>query len=474
MGKTITIGPVTRIEGHARITVHLDDQGQVSEGRFHVVEFRGFEKIAEGRPFWEMPALTARICGICPVSHILASVKACDQIVGIEPAPVVVKLRRLMHYAQILQSHALSFFHLSAPDLLLGFDEPASRRNVFGLVGADPELAREGIRLRQFGQEVIAAIGGRRIHPAWALPASARSGLSEEDRTRFVEALPETSRAVRRALDLFVERVLPAWPMETRTFGDFPSLFFGLVSESGGLEYYDGRIRIVGASGEEVAGGLDPARYAEYVAEAVEPWTYLKFPYYIPAGYPDGCYRVGPLARLNVARRAGTPLADLELGRLRSLAGPVVTGSFFYHHARLIEMLHCIERMEELLQDPEITQPLPEWRAVPYRPEGVGVIEAPRGTLVHHYRVDRSGAIRWVNLIVATAQNNQAMNRTVTQIARAFVRDGQLTEGILNRLEAGIRCYDPCLSCATHAWGHMPLVVELVGPDGTVLDRRGR
>jgi len=473
MAQRIVIDPVTRIEGHAKITLHLNDAGDVDEARFHVTEFRGFEKFCEGRPFREMPAITARICGICPVSHIMASAKAGDALLAVEIPETAVLLRRLMNLGQIIQSHALSFFHLSSPDLLLGYDSDPAKRNILGLAAVEPDVARQGIRLRQLGQQIIETLGGRRIHPSWAVAGGVDEPLTAEARDRMRASLPEGLETIRRTLDWY-KRGMSDHQEEAQSFGNFPSLFLGLVTPDGGLEHYDGRLRIVDAQGHTVADQLDPARYQEYLGEAVEPWSYLKFPYYKPLGYPGGMYRVGPLARLNVASQCGTPEADRELAEFRSLGRGAVLSSFHYHYARLIEILFALERAAEILDDPLVLGEDVMANARRSRYEGVGVSEAPRGTLFHHYKVHKGGLLSWVNMLIATGQNNLAMNQAVLQIARRFVRGKQLTEGMLNRVEAGIRAFDPCLSCSTHAMGEMPMRVQLFGHDGALLDERTR
>jgi len=469
MAKTILIDPVTRIEGHAKISIYLDDNGKVDDARFHVVEYRGFEKFCEGRPFSEMAGITARICGICPVSHLLASAKTGDKILAVKVPPAGEKLRRLMNLGQITQSHALSFFHLSSPDFLLGWDSDPAKRNVFGLIASDPELARAGIRLRQFGQTVIELLGARKIHAAWAVPGGVRSPLSESGKTWIRDRLPESLATTNMAIDLF-KNLLDRFTTEVEQFGQFSSLFMGLVGKNGEWEHYGGQIRFTDSEGNIVADGLSEDDYRDYLGEAVEPWSYLKFPYYKPLGYPDGIYRVGPLARLNICSHFGTPAADRELQEFRHRAGGVATSSFFYHYARLIEILGSLERIERLIDDPDIISPRTRATAGVNQLEGIGVSEAPRGTLFHHYQVDENGLIKKVNLIIATGQNNLAMNKTVAQIAKHYLRGTEITEGMLNRVEAGIRAFDPCLSCSTHAAGQMPLHVQLLGKDGTVLN----
>lgn len=482
MSQRIVIDPVTRIEGHAKITIYLDDTGEVADARFHVTEFRGFEKFCEGRPFWEMPAITSRVCGICPISHLLASAKAGDRILSVAIPVAAVKLRRLMNLAQIIQSHSLSFFHLSAPDLLLGLDSDPQQRNVFGLIAAEPEIARGGIRLRQFGQEIIELLGGRKIHPAWAVPGGVREPLSVAGRTHILERIPEVKATALKAIERF-KQLLQTHQREAQTFGNFPSLFMGLVTPEGLWEHYDGYLRFVDSAGNIIADRLDPTRYREFIGEAVQPDSYLKSPYYRPLGYPDqrdqcrldsGIYRVGPLARLNICTRIGMPLADQELREFREHGAGTVTSSFFYHYARLIEILGAIEKIEQMMDDPDLQSTHLRADAGVNQLEGVGVSEAPRGTLFHHYQVDENGLIQQVNLIIATGQNNLAMNRTVAQIARHFIHGTDIPEGMLNRVEAGIRAFDPCLSCSTHAAGQMPLHVQLVAADGTLLNETWR
>lgn len=467
------IDPVTRIEGHSKITIYLDEQGRVADARFHVTQFRGFEKFCEGRPFYEMPSLMARICGICPVSHLIASAKACDQLLAVRIPPTAEKLRRIFGLAQVLQSHALSFFHLSSPDLVLGMEADPARRNLFGVAERNPEIARNGIRLRQFGQQIIERLGGKRIHPAWIVPGGVSEPLSQQNRDAILAGLPQALRIVEHTLDWF-KSIREKFREEITTFGNFPTLFMAIVKPDGGLTFYDGGVRIVDAAGNIMTPGLDPARYADYIGEKVESWSYLKSTYYKPRGYPDGIYRVGPLARMNVADRCGTMRADQELAEFHELQRTAVLSSFHYHYARLIEAMYCVERLEQLLTDPEILSTHVRSFARPNCFEGVGACEAPRGTLFHHYKIDEQGLIRWVNLVIATGHNNLAMNRSILQVAKHFVVADRLSEGMLNRVEAVIRAYDPCLSCSTHAAGKMALHIQLIGPQGAVLDQLRR
>jgi len=468
MSQTIVIDPVTRIEGHSKITIQLDDRGEVVDAHFHVTQFRGFERITQGRPVHEMPALMARICGICPVSHLIASSKAVDDIMAVEPTPTGADLRRVMNLGQIVQSNALSFFHLSSPDLLFGFDGDPAVRNIVGVARANPALARDGIALRKWGQQIIEWLGGKRIHPEGIVPGGVAFQLTAEVRDRILAGVPEAIAATERAIAWYKSDMV-RWEEEAATFGNFRSAFMGLVDRHGNVDHYGGWIRVIDADGHYLADKIDPRTFNDYIGEAVEPWSYLKSTFWKPMGYPDGIYRVGPLARLNVAERTGTPRADEELEKFRWRVGRVAGSSFHYHYARLIDTLHAIEKIQELLNGPEILSPHVRSQAGINRREGIGVSEAPRGTLMHHYKVDDDGIVQWVNLVIATGHNNMAMNRAVLQVARKHVKADRLEESMLNRVEAVIRCYDPCLSCSTHALGQMALRVQLLAPGGQVL-----
>jgi len=474
MSRTISIDPVTRIEGHAKITLQLGDDGKVSDAKFHLTQFRGFEKFCEGRPYREMPAITARTCGICPVSHLLASNKACDDLLSVAIPTTAENLRRIMNLAQLTQSHALSFFHLSSPDLLLGWDSDPASRNVFGLMKANPQLARDGIRLRQIGQQIIETLGGKKIHPTWVVPGGVNEPLSQEKRDAMLALLPEGLEIARQTFD-FYKRLVPKFQQEARHFGDIPTLFLSLVTPKGDLEHYDGLIRISDATGRIIEDMVPPKEYERVIGEAVEDFSYMKFPYYKPHGYPQGMYRVGPLARLNNAESCGTPYADVALAEFRTLqeSGPI-SSSFHYHYARLVEIIFALEMMKRLLNGPRITDHRVRARARSNQHEGIGVAEAPRGTLIHHYRIDDDGLMTWMNLVIATGHNNLAMNASIRQVAEAYVDGSRLEEGMLNRVEAVIRCFDPCLSCASHAFGQMPIQVELQDPDGKVVARLRR
>jgi NAD-reducing hydrogenase large subunit len=473
MAKTIVIDNVTRIEGHAKITIHLDEHGFVYDAAFHVTQLRGFEKLCEGRPFYEMPALMARTCGICPVSHLIAGAKACDDLMAVRIPPTAQKLRRMMNLAQILQSHALNLFYLSAPDIALGFDADPATRNLFGLARAHPGLVRDGIRLRQVGQQIIEILGGKRIHPAWVVPGGVAAPLTVEQRDGILAMLPDTLAIAQRTLDWF-KGVMGEFGEEIRSFGNFPTMFMALVDEEGGLEHYEGSLRVIDAAGKVVVDAIPPARYQQFIGEAVEPSSYLKSPYFKPKGYPDGIYRVGPLARLNIAHTCRTTWAAQELAEFKELGHPTVLSTFHNHYARFVEMLFAIECIDQLLREDDILDTHVRALAAPNAADGIGIAEAPRGTLIHHYRIDENGLITSANLIIATGHNSLAMNRAVLQVAKRFVKGDRLEEGMLNRVEGVIRAFDPCLSCSTHALGQMPLEIQLVGPGGEMLHRLAR
>jgi len=470
MSQTITIDPVTRLEGHGKITIQLDAQGDVEDAHFHVTQVRGFEKFAEGRPFYEMPSLMARICGICPVSHLIASAKACEAIMSVRIPHTAAQLRRMLNLAQMVQSHALSFFYLSSPDLLLGMESDPAARHIFGVVGAKPELGRAGIALRRFGQHIIELLGNKRIHPGWVVPGGVTEPLAVAKRDEILAMIPEAYANVKLALKWY-KQIADGFRPEIEVFANFPTNYLGLINEDESIEFTDGTLRLIGPGGHIIEYGITAARFSEAIGEAVEPYSYTKFAYYKPLGYPNGSYRVGPLARLNIAQSMGTPLADVELAEFKQLALGPVQSSFYYHHARLVDMLYGIEKIEQILADPAILDKHVRATAGVNRLEGAGQAEAPRGTLMHNYKVDENGLITWANLVIATGQNNNAMNRGVLQAAKHYVKDGKFTEGTLNRVEAVIRTFDPCLSCSTHAFGQMPLVLTLLSADGEVVDR---
>ena len=470
MSQTITIDPVTRLEGHGKITIQLNGQGEVENAHFHVTQVRGFERFSEGRPFYEMPSLMARICGICPVSHLIASAKACEAIMSVRIPHTAAQLRRMLNLAQMVQSHALSFFYLASPDLLLGMEADPRVRNILGLAAAKPELGRAGIGLRRFGQSIIELLGDKRIHPGWVIPGGVTEPLSPEKRDKILAMIPEAYAGIGMALDAY-KQIADRFKPEIEVFANFPSNYMSLISEEEAIDFTDGALRLIDSTGAVIEDGITAARFAEVIGEAVENYSYTKFAYYKPLGYPDGSYRVGPLARLNIVKHMSTPKAEKQLAEFKQLASGPVSSSFHYHHARLVEMLYGIEKIEEILADSRILDKHVRATAGVNRLEGAGQAEAPRGVLHHHYKVDENGKITWANLVIATGQNNNAMNRGVEQAARHYVKDGKFTEGILNRVEAVIRTFDPCLSCSTHAFGQMPLEISLLSADGEVVDR---
>ena len=471
MTQTILIDPVTRLEGHGKITIQLNGKGEVEDAHFHVTQVRGFERFSEGRPYYEMPGLMARVCGICPVSHLIASAKACEAIMSVDIPHTAAQLRRMLNLAQMVQSHALSFFHLSSPDLLLGMESDPAARNIFGVLAAKPELGRAGIGLRRFGQHIIELLGKKRIHPGWVIPGGVTEPLDPAKRDEILALLPEAYANIALALTAY-KRIADGFQQEIEVFANFPTNYMGLVNEDDSIEFTDGTLRLIDKHGGIVDEGITASRYTEVIGEAVEPYSYTKFTYYKPLGYPEGSYRVGPLARLNIAKTMGTPKADVELAEFQRIApGLPVQSSFYYHHARLVEVLYGIEKIERILTDPLILDKHVRATAGVNRLEGAGQAEAPRGTLMHNYKVDENGLITWANLVIATGQNNNAMNRGVLQVAKHYIKDGKFSDGILNRVEAVIRTFDPCLSCSTHAYGQMPLVVTLVNAGGEVVDQ---
>ena len=472
--RRVAIDPVSRVEGHGKVTLLLDDDNRVQQVRLHIVEFRGFEKFIEGRPYWEVPVMVQRLCGICPVSHHLAASKAMDMVVGATLTPTAEKIRRLMHYGQILQSHALHFFHLASPDLLFGFDADVARRNVVGVIAAAPEVAKKGVLLRKYGQEVIRMTAGKRVHGTGSIPGGVNKSLSAEERAALLNGIYQMISWSREAVHLIkglFEKNLQFY----NSFGRFSAHGMCLVRADGALDLYHGGLRARRADGSTLFDHFDYTRYWDVIVEDVKSWSYMKFPFFRAMGNSvEGWYRVGPLTRVAQCDFIPTPLADKE--RQDFLAfdnGSAAGATLGYHWARMIEMLHAAEAIKDLLHDDDIVGD--DLLASGKRAgRGVGVIEAPRGTLIHHYRVNEDDQVIRANLIVSTTHNNQAMNEAIRVVARQYLDGKQLTEGLLNHIEVAIRCFDPCLSCATHALGRMPLEVELVGADGTTLDRMTR
>jgi NAD-reducing hydrogenase large subunit len=469
LNNKIVISPVTRIEGHAKITIQLGDDGEVADALFHVNEFRGFEKFCEGRMYTEMPIITPRICGICPISHSIASVKACEMIQGIQPAYTGNLLRRLIHIGQNISSHALSFFHLSSPDFLLGYDSDPKTRNILGLADKYPDVALRGIRLRKFGQEISERITGKKIHIAGIAPGGMAFPLTEENRQALLNWIPEAKETVQIGLDIIKSFQEENSDM-VNSFAVSPTLYLGTVGPNGEHELYDGKLRFIDAEGNILQDQLEPKRYLEFIAERSVKWSYLKYPYYKPLGFEKGFYRVGPLARLNVVSKMKTPLAQKEFENYKAINnGKPIHGTFYFHYARLIETMSSVEEAEMLLNDPQITSTNIQTHGRWNYPEGIGCSEAPRGTLFHHYITDETGKLTHVNLLIATGQNNPSMNRSITDVAKQYVKGKDIKEGMLNRVESAIRCYDPCLSCSTHAIGAMPMVIELCDASGEVI-----
>ncbi len=468
VAQKITIEPVTRIEGHAKVTIRMNEAGKVDHAYLHVNEFRGFEKFCEGRMVFEMPLITPRICGICPVSHHLASAKAGDAILGAPPPRPASLLRELMHMGQIVQSHGMHFFELAGPDLLLGFDADPEIRNVVGLLAADPALTVKAVSLRKWGQDIIHTLSGRKVHPNFAIPGGVNKALTKADREAILAGYDASIETIKIGLKIMYE-----WAEKNaediNKFAVFKTGYMGLVNDDDALELFDGKLRLVDSTGKQLE-KFEPKDYLNYIAEHVEDWSYLKFPYYKKMGYPQGVYRVGPLGRCNNSKSITTPLANEELKRFKALNnGKPVENTLHYHTARLVETLYAAERVKILLDDPDILSNDVLNTCRDPQPSGVGVIEAPRGTLIHHYWMNENQQLTKVNLIVSTGHNNWAMSEAVDSVAKTYITGPEVSEGILNRVEAAIRAHDPCLSCSTHAVGQMPMMVDVEDSTGKLV-----
>ncbi len=473
--KKITIEPVSRVEGHGKVTLILDEERKVDEARFHIVEFRGFERFVQGRLFWELPVLVQRLCGICPVSHHLCASKAVDKIVGLDQiTPTGEKMRCLMHYGQMFQSHALHFFHLSSPDLLYGFEAPREQRTITHVIEAHPELAVQGVAMRRWGQEIIKATAGKKVHGTGAVPGGINKSLSLSERDALKCELDKMLEWAEAAVRLARQYTLDHLE-ELAEFGTMKSNHLSIVGDDGRMELYDGKYRAIDPNGRVLIDGVPPEDYLKIFREEVRPWSYMKFPFLIDAGPEDGWFRVGPLSRLNTCTYIDTPRAENARVDFHEKLGEVAQATMAYHWARMIELLHAAEKIRELLDDPDLQG---EDRVAAWgtrREEAVAVIEAPRGTLLHHYKVNENDQVVMANLIVSTTNNNEAMNRTVQRIAESHLSGKpEITEPMLNNIEVGIRAYDPCLSCATHALGQMPLEVTIVDHQGEIVDRKLR
>ena len=472
--RRVAIDPVSRVEGHGKVTILLDDNNKVHQVRLHIVEFRGFEKFIQGRPYWEVPVMVQRLCGICPVSHHLAASKALDMMLGIKQlTPTADKIRRLMHAGQMLQSHALHFFHLASPDLLFGFGSDMAKRNIVGVVAAHPEVAKKGVLLRKYGQEVIRMTAGKRVHGTGSVPGGVNKSLSAEERAELQKDIYQMVAWSRDAVAI-IRGLFEQNLTQYNAFGRFRSAGMCLVAPDGAMDLYHGGLRARDIDGKTLFDHFDYGRYWDVIGEDVKPWSYMKFPFFKSLGTEDGSYRVGPLSRVTMCDHIPTPLADKEREAFLAFDGGSAAGATLgYHWARMIEMLHSAETIKDLLHDDDIVGH--DLMATGQRQErGVGVIEAPRGTLIHHYRVDENDQVIRANLIVSTTHNNQAMNTAVREVAMQYLDGVEITEGLLNHIEIAIRAFDPCLSCATHALGQMPLEIAIVGADGTVIDEAMR
>lgn len=472
--RKIVINPVTRIEGHAKVTIRLDDKGKIDAARMHIVEFRGFERFVQGRFYWEAPVIVQRLCGICPVSHLLCAAKAMDMVVGADRlTPTAEKMRRLLHMGQMYQSHSLHFFHLSAPDLLLGYDADPAVRNVIGLIKTNKELAVQAVMMRKYGQEVIKATAGKKIHGNGAIPGGVNKNLSIAERDALLKDVDQMIDWAVGGLELYKKLYRDDYK-RLSTLGTHETNNLSIVRDDGALDLYHGKLRATDPDGNVIFDKVEPRDYLKYIREGVRSWSYMKFPFIYSLGQEKGWYRVGPLARLNNCDFIPTEIAEKERQEFMELGkGRPVHETMAYHWARLIETVHAAERMKELLGDPDL-QGEELVTTGTRRDEGIAIIEAPRGTLFHHYQVASDDTIARANLIVSTTSNNQPMNEAVRRVAEDYIVGKEVTEPVLNLVEVAIRAYDPCLSCATHAVGQMPLRVILEDHDGTVLDEKAR
>ena len=475
MGKTLTIQPVTRIEGHAKIKIQLDDAGNVSDTQFSVLELRGFEKFCIGKPVEEMPRITTRICGVCPWSHHNASAKTTDAVFGVEPAPAGKKLRELCNSIAFMEEHILHFYFLAAADFVLGPDADYGIRNVIGILSAAPDLARNVVKGRHMAAVMLEKIAGKAIHPAAAVPGGFSRPLLEEERKELRQMADELLELAKFSMSFAKGSIFPKYLDVVKSLGVLNTGFLGTVREDGSMDLYDGKLRMMSADGSYEDFKYED--YTEYIREHVEPWTYLKFPYMKKAGEfsmdldnPNGIYRTNTLARMNVSDKIDTPLAQAELEEFREKFGRPAQPTLLYHWARLIELLYNAENTIRLLDDPEITSTDIRKKVEPRAARGISSVEAPRGTLIHDYETDENGLVTNVNLIVGTTHNNAAMNMSVKSAAKDLIKNGKYDQGILNRVEMMIRAHDPCLSCATHTLdGKIGVKINIVDPEGNTL-----
>jgi len=477
MGKTITIAPVTRIEGHAKVTIQLDDAGNVADTQVNVVELRGFEKFCVGRPVEELPRIVTSICGVCPWSHHLASAKANDAVFGVTPPPAGRKLRELCNAIAYTEEHILHFFFLAGADFVMGPDADYAVRNVLGIAAANPDIAKAVVRNRHLGAQMLGIVSGKSIHPVTAVPGGFSKPLAEDERQRLAPMAGEVLEFAKFAIGFAKANIFPKYLDAIKTLAVIKTGFLGTVTEDGALNLYDGKLRLMKPDGSYTDFRYD--QYTEHLGEKVLPWSYLKFPYAKAWGEgfdmdlaaPKGIYRTNTLARLNVCDKIATPLAQAEFEGFRAQFGRPVQHTLLYHYARLIELLYNAELAVQLLNDPEITGRETRVPVTPRAARGVGCVEAPRGTLIHDYETDAEGIVTDANLIVGTTHNNAPINMSVKQAATSLIKGGKYDQGILNRVEMAIRAYDPCLSCATHALdGTLAVKVEVFDHTGELLD----
>lgn len=490
--KRIKIDPITRLEGHGKIDIFLDDQGEVANCYFMVPELRGFEKFCQGRPVEDLPRITTRICGVCPEAHHMASAKACDAVYHVEIPSAAKKLRQLLYSAFFTADHTVHFYALGGPDFVVGPDAPKAERNILGVINkVGLEAGKKVIKLRALAQEMIQTLGGKKIHQVTSIPGGVSIGLSAENRDKFLKYAEYFIEFGKFTFKIFEDVVLKNSAyvdMITSNTFTHKTYYMGLVDENNRVNFYDGKVRVVDPDGREFC-KYEPKDYLQHISEHVEKWTFLKYPYLKAVGWKgfvdgknSGVYRATPLSRLNASDGMATPLAQAEYEKYYETLTGDCSGKTPVHHtlathwARIIELMHAAERAQELLKDPEVTSP--DFRVIPTETptEGIGIVEAPRGTLTHHYVTDENGIVKTVNLIVGTTNNHAAISMSIKKAARGLIHNGvKITDGLLNKIEMAFRAYDPCFACATHTLpGQMPIELRIFDSQGKMIDRKNR
>ena len=468
--REITLSPTTRIEGQGKVTIVLDDQGNVSDAHFHAAEIRGFEYFMRGMEADTVPFIVSRICGVCSTAHVMASVKAIETVYDTQITETAQRLRELLLMGQIISNHSLVFFFLTLPDFWFPLEEDPSKRNIFQIMRMDPELGKKAIKLRTFGTHLARVIGRREVHIVSVIPGGLITSLSDRERQILLREAREACRITHEAIELGKELFDRNW-QEFKALGAFRTCYMGLVQDDA-VEFYDGNVRLLGCEGS-VEAEFDERNYLDYIEEKILPWTYAKFAYFKKLGWPEGMIQVGPTARINVSRKISTPMANEEMREFKSKFGSPAHATLLFDYARLLDLLYACERTKELLEDKGITKTDTRVPVDPKAGEGVGIVEAPRGTLAHRYVLTRTGRLKEMKLMIPTQVNNAAINMSVKEAASRFIKEGQVGPGLLNGVEMLIRAYDPCIKCATRS-ANGRITVEIAGPNGELIRRIGR